>query len=454
MAKGFHTPTDKRRRRGRFQETFAERPRPDGDRQRLADVARLSSEWLWETDAELGITTASHRVFDVLGFLPCELEGQALCAVFPFDHMDRVAASLAARRPFRGEACTATARDGQARELLVSAVPVFAPDSGDFEGFRGTARDVTAERRAAQATARGDAILKAVGEAAQALLAASDLSADAVPLLATLGAAASADRVQVFSVARPKGGARGACTARRTSHWIDPAVSFAEAGTDGRDIPLRAFGRGNWEWRLARGAIVVEPPERRRRVDMPPARPVSALLAAPVFVAGTWWGMMLFDRWTTRAPWTTAEIEAIRIASGLLGAALHRDRCERRLEDSRALLETTFATSPDSIAVIRIRDGLVMEANERFRAIAAADPAQVIGRAFAHRSILVDHRIARRLAGRLLVRGGLETVDIPIRDPAGAIRIAAISARVVTVAGDTCALVVARDVTQERRRRG
>ncbi len=453
MAKELRPPLDKRRRRGRIQVAFAERPSPDGDGQRLADVARLSTEWLWETDAGLGITSASHRVFDVLGYLPCELEGETLGALFTFDDAHRMAALLTERRPFRDQPCTATTRDGRTRQLLIGAVPVFAPATGGFEGFRGTARDVTAERQAAQATARGDAILKAVGEAAQVLLSAAELSADAVPLLATLGTAAAADRVQVFAVTRPSGRARGACTARRTSLWIDPAVSFAEAVADGRDVPLRAFGRGNWEARLARGAIVVEPPEGRRRSDMPPVRPGSALLAAPIFDAGNWWGMLVFDRWTTRAPWTPAEIEAIRIASGLLGAALHRDRCERRMEDSRALLETTFATSPDPLAVIRLIDGLVMEANERFRTVAAADPAQVVGRTLGHRSILVDQRIARRLAGRLLVRGVLENVDIPIRDAAGAVRIAAISARVLTLEGDTCAVVVARDVTAERRRR-
>ena len=55
-----------------------------------------------------------------------------------------------ARKPFRDRPATIAHRDGSQRLFQISALPIFATTTGDFLGFRGTARDITAHAEASE----------------------------------------------------------------------------------------------------------------------------------------------------------------------------------------------------------------------------------------------------------------------------------------------------------------
>src|SRR3546814_16301283 len=50
-------------------------------RERLDDITRLVSDWIWETDTQLNLTSVSHRVIEVIGFHPRELIGRNLLSL-------------------------------------------------------------------------------------------------------------------------------------------------------------------------------------------------------------------------------------------------------------------------------------------------------------------------------------------------------------------------------------
>ena len=58
--------------------------------QRLFDVLRLSSEWLFETAADLTITFISDRVYDDLGLVPARVIGRSLPQLGVFDDGPRL----------------------------------------------------------------------------------------------------------------------------------------------------------------------------------------------------------------------------------------------------------------------------------------------------------------------------------------------------------------------------
>ena len=122
--------------------------------ERLDDITRLASDWVWETDTALALTFVSSRVFEVLGFQPVELIGRSFLdfADFTEPHSESVDHPLdpILRKPFRDLAVTMAHRDGSQRLFQVSALPVFAALTGDFLGFRGTARDVTEQAEASE----------------------------------------------------------------------------------------------------------------------------------------------------------------------------------------------------------------------------------------------------------------------------------------------------------------
>lgn len=112
--------------------------------ERLSDVIRLASDWIWETDIALNLTFLSERVSKIMGYYPAELIGKPLHALA----LNRRAGRTLLKRtdtlaPFRDHVFEAVDKAGQLKLLLISVIPIFDPDSGAHIGFRGTATDIT-----------------------------------------------------------------------------------------------------------------------------------------------------------------------------------------------------------------------------------------------------------------------------------------------------------------------
>ncbi|HEY7689118.1 MAG TPA: ATP-binding protein [Dongiaceae bacterium] len=117
-------------------------------RDRIDDMLRLVSDWVFETDAQLTLLHMSNRVTELLGFHPRELAGQKLLDLAS-GGADVAALEQCFQRhsPFRHQRCELVAKNGESKTVLISAVPVFNFHSGTLTGFRGTATDVTELRR-------------------------------------------------------------------------------------------------------------------------------------------------------------------------------------------------------------------------------------------------------------------------------------------------------------------
>lgn len=123
--------------------------------ERLEDITRLVSDWVWETDRNSVLTYLSPRVQEVLGFHPLQLTGQPLAALLT--EPGAVAETLSANsehRPFRDQAIEITDSNGEIHHVLLSGLPIYCPGSGDFLGFRGTAHDISELRRREEALLR------------------------------------------------------------------------------------------------------------------------------------------------------------------------------------------------------------------------------------------------------------------------------------------------------------
>jgi|GEM_PF-2444170 len=115
---------------------------------RLYNLSRLVSAWIWETDAEFRLTNVSYRVFDILGIHPQELIGRRLGEIGAFITLEDFPEGGESQSTFRDVFFEAAARDGQKHLFLVSGLPVYDQDSGDFQGMQGIAEDVTRHPRA------------------------------------------------------------------------------------------------------------------------------------------------------------------------------------------------------------------------------------------------------------------------------------------------------------------
>ena len=120
--------------------------------ERLDDVTRLVSDWIWETGPDLMLNAVSPRVSELLGYHPRELVGRSLLDIGRFvdDQGEEAPGPMDAHqpRPFRDKPFLIRHANGAERHCRMAGLPVFEPDSGRFLGYRGTSRDVTAEAMA------------------------------------------------------------------------------------------------------------------------------------------------------------------------------------------------------------------------------------------------------------------------------------------------------------------
>ena len=113
-------------------------------RERINDIVRLVSDWIWEADPDGNLTFASDRVQRTTGFHPQELVGTSLVRLAASPQAaEALLARLQTLAPFRDFTMQTRAKDGTEKTLLISAVPVFDPAGGGHIGYRGTASDIT-----------------------------------------------------------------------------------------------------------------------------------------------------------------------------------------------------------------------------------------------------------------------------------------------------------------------
>ena len=112
----------------------------------LNDFERGTSDWLWETDRQGFLTYYSPRMAELLNFAPGDLHGrslrEALASFADVASWHALEVALAKRTSI-DSLPLALSRQGITAQWEISAQALHSPN-GEFAGFRGVGRDVTA----------------------------------------------------------------------------------------------------------------------------------------------------------------------------------------------------------------------------------------------------------------------------------------------------------------------
>ncbi len=199
-----------------------------------------------------------------------------------------------------------------------------------------------------------DAILEAVSRSAELLLAQPSLDEAMDDLMRILGEATQASGAYVFQNLPPENGVsltvRTACwsSGRWRSTIDDPRLAHV--------APAPHFPR--WAEILGRGEVVSShvrdlPPDERDAMELTDS---LSVLAVPIFVAGRWWGFIVFEECARERVWSAAETDALRAAAGLIAAALNRELAEQSLRRRDAVLEAVSHGAARLLAELSWRD--------------------------------------------------------------------------------------------------
>jgi len=130
-------------------------------------LVEVTSDWLWEVDANGRYSYVSPKVKELLGYEVGEILGRSPFDFMPPPEAARVAGEfgeiIGARREFHELINSNLHKDGHEVILETSGVPIF-DDAGAFVGFRGVDRDVTAREHAMRRLRLADAAMQSAAE--------------------------------------------------------------------------------------------------------------------------------------------------------------------------------------------------------------------------------------------------------------------------------------------------
>jgi two-component system, cell cycle sensor histidine kinase and response regulator CckA len=303
------------------------------------------------------------------------IDDPRLGLVHPSPHFSRWAEILGS-----GEALSAHVRElpqdeREALELVealsIVAVPIFV--EGEWWGFIGfedcererdwSAAETDALRAAAGLVSAGisseraqrdlrrrDAILEAVSNAAERLVA-EPVWRDAIDdLLERLGLAAETSRAYLFECGRR---ADGKWIASQRNEWVAAGIT-AELGNPlmqdmcFEEVGLARFQEIALENELYTGNAAYLPRAERELLE---AQGIRSIATVPIYVEGVWWGFIGFDDCLEERKWSAAELDALRAAASLVSAAIGRERSEVTLREHEQKLRAIFDTTLDAIFI-------------------------------------------------------------------------------------------------------
>jgi PAS domain S-box-containing protein len=234
------------------------------------------------------------------------------------------------------------ARDG--RVVWVRDEAILFRDREDTPLYwQGVLLDITERKLVEETLSRRDAVLEAVGFAAERFLRADEPEEVLDEVLARLGLAGDVSRVYVFENDELEDGG-AAMTIHR--EWLAPGVSSIDEPSN-RGLPYRN-GFARWEAALSAGrpivGVVRDFPEPERRGMQ--AELVLSAAIVPVFVGEAWWGFLGLDDCVAEREWPVAEIEALKAAADTLGAAIGRARAARLQAETEQRYRTLVEQMP------------------------------------------------------------------------------------------------------------
>ena len=138
---------------------------------------------------------------------------------------------------------------------------------------------------------------------------------------------------------------------------------------------------------------------------------------------------------------------------GILGGATdttEQVHIEAALRASEEKFSKAFYTSPDSININRLEDGMYLEVNDGFTKITGYTKKDVIGKTSLEINIWANPEVRSRLVDGLRSRGEVTNLEATFRMKDGRKKVGLMSASLIEIDGQQCILSITRDISERK----
>lgn len=230
------------------------------------------------------------------------------------------------------------ARNGQTRWIADSAVELFG-DSGTSYGSIGIMQDITERKRVEENLRQRESLLQALTFSAEQFLKAADWRESIELVLERLGAEFDVSHAYLFEK-HPN--AEGVIVSSMRYEWTAPNCVSDLGNPKFQNVEPGGMGLERFYEILESGEPLVGDAGffnefEKRYVN---SLGINALLEIRVIVDGEHWGTLGVDETRTERIWNDVEINVLKVAASMLGAAIKRQRDESMLQNELSKRKT------------------------------------------------------------------------------------------------------------------
>ncbi|MDX1674847.1 MAG: PAS domain S-box protein [Longimicrobiales bacterium] len=250
--------------------------------------------------------------------------------------------------------------EGRTRWIRVDARPQFRPGETAPDQVYTTFADVTDRVVNERELRRKDAILEAVSVAAERFLVGGSLDAVTDEVLGALGRATEVDGVGLWELEPVE---EGGLQATLWFEWRRRPEDPVGVTSETRVMRSGSGWLAELEaGRVAHGVVSDLPDGERAALE---EADIRMLALVPVRVRGQLWGLLRFAHASRETRWSPLEIDALRAAGAILGAAIQRRQDEEKLREQ----DQELLRAQKMEAIGRLAGGIAHDFNNLLTAI-------------------------------------------------------------------------------------
>ncbi|MEM8530785.1 MAG: GAF domain-containing protein [Chloroflexota bacterium] len=292
---------------------------------RFHEIAKYLRDVFWITDPTTEHIMYISPAYEEIWGRPCEaLYNGDISFIDTIHPEDRAQALQALSEQVQGtveEEYRIVRPDGSIRWIEDRAVPVY-DEHNQVRYVIGIAMDITNRKRNAETLLSRESILQAVGLTGELLLGDKPLEQSIPEMLRQLGGATQVSRIYIFENHHMSNG----LAMSQRYEWVMPGIKPEIDNPELQELSYEDAGFTRWPEALRERKIVVgnvrDFPTTERAILEP--QDILSIVIVPIFVGSEWWGFIGFDECTQERMWHDSELEALKMAANLLGAALQQ----------------------------------------------------------------------------------------------------------------------------------